>query len=59
MDSGFVYSVKKERERYYLLAGMGGSATRRKNKIVLGWSIAAGLLVSGMIAGALYLLYLS
>jgi hypothetical protein len=44
----------KEKERFYLLAGMGGRATRRKHKIFLLWSIAAGLLVSGVMAVAFY-----
>jgi len=46
-----------ERERFYLLPGMGGRALRRKRKIILQWSIAAGLFVSGIVAGLLYLLY--
>ena len=49
--------MKKERERFYLLPGMGGSALRRKRKLMLKWSIAAGLLVSGVLAAILYLLY--
>jgi hypothetical protein len=36
----------KERQRYYLLAGMGGSSARRKQRIILIWSLAAGLLVA-------------
>jgi hypothetical protein len=46
----------KERERFYLLPGMGGRALRRKQKVILKWSIAAGLLVSGLLAGLLYLI---
>jgi hypothetical protein len=49
--------MKKERERFYLLPGMGGSALRRKRKLMLTWSIAAGLVVSGALAAVLYLLY--
>jgi hypothetical protein len=49
--------MKKERERFYLLPGMGGSALRRKRKLMLKWSIAAGLLVSAVVAAVLYLLY--
>ena len=45
----------KERERYYLLPGMGGRATRRKNKLFLQWSIVAGLLVSAAVAAILYI----
>jgi len=37
---------KKERERFYLLAGMGGSAAKRKHRRILKWAIAAGLVVS-------------
>jgi hypothetical protein len=44
----------KEKERFYLLAGMGGRAFRRKRKIFLAWSIAFGLMVSSIVAVALY-----
>lgn len=47
---------KRERERFYLLPGMGGKAYFRKQRYILRWSIAAGLLVSGILAGLLYLL---
>lgn len=50
----FQLGMSKERERYYLFAGMGGSASRRKHKRILRWSIAAGLCVSGIVAGLLY-----
>jgi len=46
----------KERQRYYLLPGMGGRAARRKRRLILRWSIVAGLLVSGIVAGILYLM---
>jgi hypothetical protein len=51
-------SSEKEREqkRFYLLPGMGGRALRRKRRIILRWSIAAGLLVSLVLAAILYLL---
>jgi hypothetical protein len=49
--------MKKEPERFYLLPGMGGRASRRKRRIILQWSIVAGLLVSAVVAGILYLLY--
>ena len=45
---------EKERERYYLLPGMGGRAYRRKQKIILRWTVIAGLLASGLIAFVLY-----
>ena len=46
----------KERDRFYLLPGMGGKAYRRKRRIILVWSIGAGLAVSALVAGTLYLL---
>jgi hypothetical protein len=46
----------KERERFYLLPGMGGRARWRKEMRFLRWSIAAGLVVSALVAVALYLL---
>jgi hypothetical protein len=51
-------SSEKEREqrRFYLLPGMGGRALRRKQQLILRWSIIAGLLVSAVLAGLLYLL---
>jgi hypothetical protein len=36
---------------------MGGRALRRKRKLIMQWSIAAGLFVSAIVAGLLYLLY--
>jgi hypothetical protein len=51
--------MSKERQRYYLLPGMGGSAMRRKRKLMLQWSIAAGLCVSAIVAALLYLIYTS
>ena len=44
----------KERERFYLLPGMGGRALRRKQKVILQWAIIAGLLVSTVVACLLY-----
>ena len=46
----------KERERFYLLPGMGGRARWRKEMRFLRWSIAAGLLVSAIVACVLYYL---
>jgi hypothetical protein len=45
----------KEKERFYLLAGMGGKAFRRKRRVILVWSIGAGLLVSAVLACILFL----
>jgi len=46
----------REEHRFYLLPGMGGKARRRKEKLILRWSIAAGLLVSAIVACILYLM---
>ena len=51
------FAVRKEKQRYYLLPGMGGRALRRKRKRILQWSIVAGLFVAAAVAGVLYLLY--
>ena len=47
---------KKKRQRFYLLPGMGGRARWRKEMMYLRWSIAAGLLVSAILACILYVL---
>ena len=44
----------KERERFYLLPGMGGKAMRRKRKLMLRWAIVAGLFVSLVLACLLF-----
>ena len=36
----------KEKERYYLLAGMGGAPSRRKKAMFLLWSLVVGIIVS-------------
>ncbi len=46
----------RERERFYLLPGMGGRARRQKEMRYLRWSIAAGLVISAVMAVILYLL---
>jgi hypothetical protein len=50
------FGEKKERQRFYLLPGMGGRALRRKHKLILGWSVAAGLVVSVVLTAILLLL---
>jgi hypothetical protein len=45
----------KERGRYYLLAGMGGRAAKRKHKLMLQWAIVAGLGTSVLLAWIIYL----
>lgn len=36
----------KERERYYLLPGMGGRAMRRKHRFMLWWGVGVGTAIS-------------
>jgi hypothetical protein len=51
------FDEKKERQRFYLLPGMGGRALKRKHKRILGWSIVAGLAVSLAFAALLWFIY--
>jgi len=51
-----LFAKDKERERFYLLPGMGGRNLRRKRRLILQWSIVAGLLVSAVLACLLYLI---
>ena len=46
----------KERERFYLLPGMGGRALRREQRTILQWSVVAGLFFSAIVALVLYLI---
>ena len=48
------FNKDKERERYYLLPGMGGRARHRKQKMMLRWGIAIGLLASGIFIALMY-----
>lgn len=46
---------RKDRGRFYLFAGMGGRAARRKHRWMMHWAIAIGILASAAFAGILYL----
>jgi len=46
----------KEKHRFYLLPGMGGRALRQKHRRFLGWSLLFALIVSAVLAFALYLI---
>jgi hypothetical protein len=46
----------KERQRFYLLPGMGGRALRRKHRRFLFGALAIGLVVSGILAFILYVI---
>jgi len=52
------FQKNKERERFYLLPGMGGRARRAKEMRFLRWAIAIGLVVSGIMAVVMYFLSL-
>ena len=56
MNFRFWSDPNKEPERYYLFPGMGGSSARRKHRKILWWSIVAGVLVSTVVAGVMFLL---
>ena len=43
-----------EAERYYLFPGQGGRAVRRKRRAMIQWSLIVGLLVSVVLALAMY-----
>jgi len=46
----------KEKQRFYLLPGMGGRAYRRKQSLILKYSLLVGLLISAAIGFVFYLL---
>ena len=46
----------RERDRFYLLPGMGGKALRRKRRRILLWAIGAGLVVSAVLGCLLVLM---
>jgi hypothetical protein len=48
------FTRDKERDRFYLLPGMGGRALRRKNSIFLLWSLGAGLVVALLVAAVIW-----
>jgi hypothetical protein len=50
----FGFKRNKEAERFYLLPGQGGAAFRRKQKVILKWAIAVGLLVAGVLGMLMY-----
>ena len=43
----FGFKKTKERDRYYLLPGQGGRNYVRKQRQILAWSVAVGLLLAG------------
>ena len=49
----------KEKDRFYLLPGMGGRSLRRKNMVFLIWALVAGLAVASLLAVGLYMVNVS
>ena len=44
----------KDKHRFYLLPGQGGRAHRRKQWLIMRWSIFVALLVAGILAVLMY-----
>jgi hypothetical protein len=53
----FGFERNKEPERYYLLAGMGGKAARRKHRWMMRWAIFIGLIASVVLGALMYYLH--
>jgi hypothetical protein len=49
-----LFARDKEKDRFYLLPGMGGRNLRRKRRVILQWAILAGLCTSAVLATLLY-----
>ena len=45
---------EKEKERYYLLPGQGGRAYRRKQKLIIIWSVVAALTFAVVMSIVMY-----
>jgi len=41
-------------KRFYLLPGQGGVAHRRKQNLILTWSVVVALIVSAILAAAMF-----
>jgi hypothetical protein len=52
----FNFKRNKEPERFYLLPGQGGAAYRRKQRFLLTWAIAVGILVAAILGTLMYFL---
>ena len=50
----FRLSANQEKQRFYLLPGMGGRNYRRKQKVILKASLIVGVLVSAVFAAVMY-----
>jgi hypothetical protein len=52
----FFSNKDKPRERFYLLPGQGGKNYRRKQRVILGWTVAVALLSGGILAAVMYIM---
>jgi hypothetical protein len=50
----FHSKTERERERFYLLPGMGGEASRRKHNSHLKWAVLTALAGSAILAALMY-----
>jgi hypothetical protein len=50
----FDFKRNKPNERFYLLPGQGGAAYRRKQRVLLKWSVAVGLLLAAILSALIY-----
>lgn len=50
------FKPDREKDRYYLLPGMGGRALRRKQKVILRWTFAAGALTAAVVGTLIYII---
>ena len=50
----FFGKKNKSRERFYLLPGQGGRSYFRKQRLILSWAIAVGLVFGGILAAVMW-----
>jgi hypothetical protein len=48
------HDKEKEKKRFYLLPGQGGRAHRRKQWLIMKWSLFVALVVAGILAALMY-----
>jgi hypothetical protein len=45
---------KKSRERFYLLPGQGGENFHRKQRVIMGWTVAAAVLFGAVLTAVMW-----
>ena len=48
------HDKEKEKKRFYLFPGQGGRSHRRKQWLILKWSLSVALVVAGILAALMY-----